>query len=93
MEHKMNGKRRRGNRMAALAWVAGLLLALSPAAAQAQCGGWEWQNPLPRGNWLRGVWGSSGTDVFAVGGAGTILHYCASPHTVYLPLVLKSYAP
>ena len=38
--------------------------------------GWEWQNPLPQGNnYLEGVWGSSGTDVFAVGWAGTILHY------------------
>ena len=37
--------------------------------------GWEWQNPLPQGNTLTGVWGSSGSDVFAVGWAGTILHY------------------
>jgi hypothetical protein len=36
-----------------------LSLALSPAAAQAQAGGWEWQNPLPQGNWLYDVWGSS----------------------------------
>ena len=37
--------------------------------------GWEWQNPLPQGNTLRAVWGSSATDVFAVGDAGTIVHY------------------
>jgi hypothetical protein len=40
--------------------------------------GWEWQNPLPQGNDLYGVWGSSGTDVFAVGGSGTIMHYDGS---------------
>jgi hypothetical protein len=28
--------------------------------------------------WLSGVWGSSGSDVFAVGGSGTILHYGGS---------------
>jgi hypothetical protein len=36
--------------------------------------GWEWQNPLPQGNPLYGVWGSSSSDVFAVGAAGTVLH-------------------
>jgi hypothetical protein len=36
---------------------------------------WEWINPLPQGNTLFGVWGSSSTDVYAVGMAGTILHY------------------
>ena len=36
---------------------------------------WVWQNPLPQGNNLSGVWGSSGSDVFAVGVGGTILHY------------------
>jgi photosystem II stability/assembly factor-like uncharacterized protein len=61
-----------------LALVAGLLLALGPAAVQAQCGEWQWQNPLPTGNWLYGVWGSSGGDVFTVGDAGTILHYDGS---------------
>ena len=34
-----------------------------------------WENPLPQGNHLRGVWGSSPTDVFAVGMKGTIIHY------------------
>jgi hypothetical protein len=37
--------------------------------------GWEWQNPVPQGNSLHAVWGSAGNDVFAVGDAGTILHY------------------
>ncbi|MGB2854970.1 MAG: hypothetical protein WBC55_11065, partial [Dehalococcoidia bacterium] len=37
--------------------------------------GWAWQNPLPQGNRLMGVWGSSPSDVFAVGYGGAILHY------------------
>ena len=37
--------------------------------------GWEWQNPLPQGNDLLCIWGSSGSDVFAVGDSSTILHY------------------
>jgi hypothetical protein len=52
-----------------------LLLALGPTDVQAQDGDWEWQNPLPQGNHLYAVWGSSGSDVFAVGTGGTILHY------------------
>ncbi|MCK4389834.1 MAG: chitobiase/beta-hexosaminidase C-terminal domain-containing protein [Desulfobacterales bacterium] len=39
---------------------------------------WEWQNPLPQGNTLNGIWGSSGNKVFAVGDSGTILHYDGS---------------
>ena len=35
---------------------------------------WEWQNPLPQGNPLFNVWGSSGSDMFVVGDFGTILH-------------------
>jgi hypothetical protein len=34
-----------------------------------------WISPYPQGNTLRDVWGSSGTDVFAVGDVGTIIHY------------------
>ena len=37
--------------------------------------GWEWQNPLPQGNILFAVWGSSAGDVYAVGDGGAILHY------------------
>ena len=48
---------------------------LWPAGARAQGGGWEWQNPLPQGNHLQDVWGSSDSDVFAVGHPGIILHY------------------
>jgi len=36
---------------------------------------WVWQNPLPQGNPLKSVWTSSGSDVFAVGYNGIILHY------------------
>ena len=39
---------------------------------------WTWQNPLPQGNTLLDVWGNTGSDVFAVGGGGTILHYDGS---------------
>jgi hypothetical protein len=82
---------RRNWRYAVAAWalVAGLLLAMGPAGVQAQEGGWQWQNPLPQGNSLYGVWGSSGSDVFAVGYGGTILHYSGVPFLIYLPLVLK----
>jgi hypothetical protein len=63
-------------RSAAATWVVvSLLLALEPAAVQAQCGEWQWQNPLPQGNTLRGVWGSSGSDVFAVGRDGIVHHH------------------
>jgi hypothetical protein len=78
----------------------GLSLALAmgipmlwPAVAQAQGGAWKWQNPLPQGNKLYGVWGSSEGDVYAVGGYGTILHYGGEPHRIYLPLVLKHHTP
>ena len=53
-----------------------LVLFLSPFAdVSAE---WTWQNPLPTGNNFNGVWGSSASDVFAVGGSGTILHYNGS---------------
>lgn len=35
----------------------------------------SWRNPLPQGNHLRGVWGTSSKDIFAVGQKGTIIHY------------------
>jgi hypothetical protein len=50
-------------------------LALFVQPAYAQEPDWTWQNPLPQGNPLWGVWGSSGSDVFAVGDWGTVLHY------------------
>ena len=39
---------------------------------------WVWQNPLPQGNTFHGIWGSSPSNVFAVGKVGTILHYNGS---------------
>jgi hypothetical protein len=60
--------------VATWALAAALLLALGSAGVQAQNGAWEWQNPLLQGHHLYGVWGSSGSDVFAVGDY-TILHY------------------
>ena len=45
-------------------------------------GGWCWQNPLPHGNALLGVWGSSATDVWAVGDAGTIVHWDGSGYSI-----------
>jgi hypothetical protein len=52
-----------------------LLLLFWFGSTAAQAADWTWQNPLPQGNTLYGVWGSSGSNVFAVGSSGTILHY------------------
>ena len=55
-----------------------LIIPLYPTMALASIaspGGWEWQNPLPQGNSLYGIWGSAANDVFTVGEGGTILHY------------------
>ncbi len=54
------------------------LVSSASAATVVSPDGWGWQNPLPQGNKLYGVWGSSATDVFAVGYVGTILHYNGS---------------
>ena len=54
--------------------ILALLMLLNSSLVGAQAV-WEWQNPLPQGNPLLGIWGSSGSDVFAVGEGGTILHY------------------
>jgi hypothetical protein len=40
--------------------------------------GWCWANPLPEGNQLSSVWGSSATNGWAVGDVGTILHFDGS---------------
>lgn len=34
-----------------------------------------WQNPLPQGNRLAHLWGAAANDVWAVGGAGTVLRW------------------
>jgi hypothetical protein len=36
---------------------------------------WCWYHPLPQGNILRGVFGTSDSDVWAVGDGGTAMHY------------------
>ena len=40
--------------------------------------GWCWENPLPQGNTLTGVWGTSASNAWAVGQAGTILKWNGS---------------
>lgn len=42
---------------------------------------WEWQYPLPQGNDLHRVWGTSSSNVFAVGSFGTIMRYDGSSWT------------
>jgi hypothetical protein len=37
--------------------------------------GWCWTNPLPQGNPLRGAWGFSASDVWAVGDGGAAVHF------------------
>lgn len=50
-----------------------LLFSLLPASvANAE---WEWQNPLPQGNDLFAVWGTSGSNVYAAGADGTLIHF------------------
>jgi hypothetical protein len=49
-----------------------------PDALSAAEPDWVWRNPLPQGHDLYAVWGSGSSDVFAVGQAGTILHYDGS---------------
>jgi len=58
--------------------VTGLLLAMMPISAQNGDNEWEWENPLPQGNWLLGTWVGDSSDVFAVGGEGTILYFNGS---------------
>jgi hypothetical protein len=37
--------------------------------------GWGWHHPWPQGDSLHGIWGSSASDIWAVGAGGTIIHY------------------
>lgn len=45
--------------------------------AATMCGpnGWCWSHPYPQGNVLWGTWGTSASDVWAVGEYGTAIHY------------------
>jgi hypothetical protein len=45
------------------------------AAAVPAATSWEWENPLPQGNAILGMWGSSAEDVWAVGERGLLLHF------------------
>jgi hypothetical protein len=54
-------------------------------------GAWEWQNPLPQGNTLRGVWGSSASNVFAVGDHGTILRYNSTSWSIMTSGTTRKY--
>ena len=51
------------------------MLALSHGAALCADDGWCWQNPLPHGDSLYGVWGSSPSDVWTAGQDGLVAHY------------------
>ncbi|MFC1591428.1 DUF4372 domain-containing protein [Thermodesulfobacteriota bacterium] len=52
---------------------------LAPAAAQEEeSETWKWISPLPTGYDLNSVWGTSDSNVYAVGDEGTILHYDGS---------------
>ena len=47
----------------------------SPSESTAGSPGWILVNPPNPNNDLSAIWGTSSSDVFAVGGLGTILHY------------------
>lgn len=47
--------------------------------------GWCWVSPLPQGNSIEEIWGSSSTDVWAVADHGTIMHYDGGQWTRYAP--------
>jgi len=46
-----------------LIWMSFGILFFSWANSDMVEAGWEWQNPLPQGNPLRAVWGSSANNV------------------------------
>jgi len=49
----------------------------APDGGPAATGSWIWDTPLPH-NIFFGLWAASPTDVWALGGAGTILHWNGS---------------
>jgi hypothetical protein len=59
--------------------VASALLTTTPLRAELQ---WMWESPLPQGNDILGAWGSSASDIFAVGEYGTMLHYDGSEWSI-----------
>jgi hypothetical protein len=46
--------------------------------------GWCWVFPLPHGNQLRAMWGSSASDVWVAGAAGTLMHWDGTRFTTTL---------
>ncbi len=49
------------------------------AAPPVGSGGWEMQNPVYQSpEYLNALWGTSASDIFAVGDAGTVIHYDGS---------------
>ena len=70
-----------------LIFVAMVSLFVAQTSAQPMClpSNWCWENPLPQGNTLNGIW-NIGQDVYTVGVGGTILHYDGNEWT-------KMYSP
>lgn len=58
----------------AMAWII-TTFSLSIWVMNVHAANWELQTQLPSSNSLKGVWGSSSNNVFAVGDSGTVLHY------------------
>ena len=48
---------------------------VTPSKPLCGAGAWCWSNPRPEGNKLRAIAGSAANDVWAVGDAGTIVHW------------------
>jgi hypothetical protein len=46
-----------------------------PAGKVCTADAWCWEYPSPQGNWFHGVWGTSASNVYAVAGFGTIVHF------------------
>ena len=64
----------RKNLLSKLMLIAFMMVPLLMTLSGTATAGWTSMNSGTT-YYLGGVWGSSGTDVFAVGGSGTILHY------------------
>ena len=56
----------------------GMIVLPKAETVQAASDAWEWQGPLSEGKHIYGIWGSSASDIFAVGQSGVILHYDGS---------------
>jgi hypothetical protein len=47
----------------------------APLGPECRPSGWCWENPVPWGDHVAGVWGAAANDVWAVGWAGAIFHW------------------